>query len=229
MWGEFLTFAGRAGAPPGLRSTVKAGNTPNLRAEPFEQAGLLGQVPSGAEVPLRAKAFFPVWWDGLDGWMWGEFLSSAAGPAILPVLSEQADAVLGFEACWPWIQTFAARYGADAQVLAAIVAQESEFVNVRVHRDGTGHGLIGLDDNGLLPYFEQWSGLSVGRGRQARSIPPVLQLEYLARTIAALTQAHGGNVMLAARQWHTGSPGIWSAAGDTYEALIRGHIARLFP
>ena len=230
VWGEFLTFAAQAGAPPGLRATVRAGSTPNLRAEPFEQAGLLGQVPSGAHVPLRAKAFFPVWWDGVDGWMWGELLSSgAAGPAALPVLSEQADAVLGFHACLPWIESFAARYGADAQVLAGIVAQESDFVNVRVHHDGTGHGLIGLDDNGLLPFFEQWSGLSVGRDGHARSIPPALQLEYLARTIAALAQAHGGNFLIAARQWHTGAFGIWGVHGDNYEVLIRGHIARLFP
>lgn len=69
-------------------------------------------------------------------------------------------------------------------VLAAIAYQESSFRNYRVHLDGTGHGLIGLDDNGMLPDFESWSGLSIGRGPEAEMIPVGQQLNYLGFAIA---------------------------------------------
>lgn len=90
----------------------------------------------------------------------------------------EPDHIFGFAALWPTIQVAAGTYSADAQVLAGIIQQESGFTNFRVHRDGTGHGLLGLDDNGLLPDFEKFSALSCGRGQNAISIPPKLQIEY---------------------------------------------------
>jgi hypothetical protein len=135
----------------------------------------------------------------------------------------------------PTIQRYAAQYGTDARVLAAIVAQESSFTNHLVHRDGTGHGLIGLDDGGLKPDFEQWvrntkgvPGYTIGNGANAISIRPDWQMEYLAKTIAELTPKYGGNIMMAAREWHTGAGGVFSGEGALYEQLIRQRMSELF-
>ncbi len=143
-------------------------------------------------------------------------------------LSDAPDADLGFAALRPVIEAAAARHGAAARVLAGIICQESGFVNWRVHRDGTGHGLIGLDDNGLLPDFEQWSGLNFGRGQACQPIPPALQVEYLARTIAAIATQHNGDDFAAARQWHRGPRLMDDERGMGYQTLIEGHVARLF-
>ncbi|QRK12371.1 hypothetical protein JQX13_21510 [Archangium violaceum] len=43
------------------------------------------------------------------------------------------------------VNQYAKKYGADPKVVAGIIARESSFKNHGVHRDGTGHGLIGLD------------------------------------------------------------------------------------
>ncbi len=106
-------------------------------------------------------------------------------------LPQGRDAQLSLQMLWPYIQKYAEKYGVDPRVLAGIIAQESGFKNYGVHRDGTGHGLIGLDDNGLLPSFERWSGQHFGRGASARTIPPELQVEFLAKTMAEYKQRHG--------------------------------------
>jgi LysM repeat protein len=156
----------------------------------------------------------------------GEGPERPAGPG--EELPDVPDARLGFAALWPSIAECAARYETDARVLAGIICQESDFVNWRVHRDGTGHGLIGLDDNGLLPDFERWSGRAFGRGEGCASIPAALQVEYLARIIAASARQHGGDALAAARQWHRGPRLMDDERGWHYQALIQGHIARLF-
>ena len=143
-------------------------------------------------------------------------------------LPDTPDLDFGFLALWPCIKAAAAQHGADAKVLAAIIQQESTFRNVRVHLDGTGHGLIGLDDNGLLPFFEQTMGFSVGRGHAARSIPPNLQIQYLAQVIASFAAEHRGNFLAAARRWHAGRGGMDGPAGQRYQTLIQSHILRLF-
>jgi len=89
-------------------------------------------------------------------------------------LSQAPNAQLSLQQLWPTIQKYAAQYGVDPKVMAGIVAQESSFKNHTVHRDGTGHGLIGLDDNGLLPDFEKFAGMSVGRGANAAIRPSKL-------------------------------------------------------
>lgn len=151
-----------------------------------------------------------------------------AAPAQVEALPQNRDAQLSLEQLWPYLEKYAQRYGADPKVLAGIIAQESTFKNYGVHFDGIGHGLIGLDDNGLLPDFERWSGLDVGRGANARTIPPEKQIEYLAKTIGATTQQYGDS-FAAARAWHRGAGAMNDARGQQYEALIRGHITRLFP
>jgi hypothetical protein len=161
--------------------------------------------------------------DGTVGWVASEYLR----PAGADQLTNEPDHHFSFQELWPHIQAAAQEYGADARIIAGIMAQESSFVNWRVHRDGTGHGLFGLDDNGLLPDFEAWSGLQCGRGEFAISIPPALQIEFCARIIAAFTRQYG-SAENAARVWHRG-PGLWQdAQGEAYAGLVRRHIAELF-
>jgi hypothetical protein len=143
-------------------------------------------------------------------------------------LSQERNAQLSLQQVWPYIEKYAKQYGADPKVLAAIINQESGFKNYGVHFDGTGHGLVGLDDNGLLPDFEKWSGKSFGRGANAKTIPPELQVEYLAKTIGSMGKTYGSD-FAAARAWHRGGGGMNDARGQHYEALIRGHIGKLFP
>jgi hypothetical protein len=107
--------------------------------------------------------------------------------------------------------------------MAGVTRQESGLRNYRVHLDRTGHGLIGPDDNGLLPDFERRSGLAVGRGPAADIIPPTLQMAYLAKTLAAYATKLGSPYN-AARAWHRGE-GLWQDAhGAHYEGLIRSAI-----
>ena len=165
--------------------------------------------------------------DGTIGWVATAFLTALDASPASGTLSDEPDHRFTFAELRPSVEAAAAQYGADPRVVAAIVAQESGFVNWRVHADGTGHGLIGLDDNGLLPDFERFTGQAFGRGAAARILPPALQIAYLAKTIGALTRQYG-SAFAAARVWHRG-PGLWQdALGDRYEALIRGHIQRLF-
>ena len=162
---------------------------------------------------------------GVVGWAAAEYLEPLG--ASSETLPNDPDHVFTFAELWPHIQAAAERHGANARVLAAIVAQESSFTNWRVHQDGHGHGLIGLDDRGLLPDFESWSGLAFGRGQDAASISPTLQLEFGARTLAAFAERYG-SALNAARVWHRG-PGAWmDEQGDYYDGRIRAHIAALF-
>jgi len=149
------------------------------------------------------------------------------GPRPLTTLPQVRDAELDAQTLAPWIQKYAEQYGANPQLVAAVVAQESSFINHGVHRDGTGHGLIGLDDNGLLPDFERWSGTRVGRGRHAATIPPQKQIEFLAMKLAQLTEKFGGDEWEAVRAWHAGTGGRNRPNGVEYETIIRGRIPEI--
>jgi hypothetical protein len=138
------------------------------------------------------------------------------------------NAEIPFKSVLAHLNFYANKYGANVKVLVGIAFQESGFKNFGVHRDGTGHGLIGLDDGGLMPAFEKFAGQRFGRGATARTIPPAKQFEFLAKTIAALRAKHGDS-FAAAREWHRGAGNMNDARGLEYEQLIRGHIARLFP
>lgn len=145
----------------------------------------------------------------------------------MTTLPQARDAEIDVDTLAPWIGKYAEQYGANPQLVAAVVAQESSFINHAVHRDGTGHGLIGLDDNGLLPDFERWSGTSVGRGRRAATIPPEQQIEFLAMKLGQLTEKFGGDEMEAVRAWHAGVGGRNRPNGVEYENLIRGRIPQI--
>jgi len=170
--------------------------------------------------------------DGLVGWVAADLLqtpgSGGAGAGAVADLTDDPDHVFGFDALWPYIQVAAGRSSADDRVVAAIMQQESGFTNWRVHRDGTGHGLFGLDDNGLLPDFEQFSGISCGRGLTAISIPPKPQVDYACKIIAGYTRQFGSAIN-AARVWHRGASLWQDELGQHYEDLIRQHLQTLFP
>ncbi|HEY7066975.1 MAG TPA: LysM peptidoglycan-binding domain-containing protein [Chloroflexota bacterium] len=206
-----------------------------LRAAPGLGGQILAELAAGTLVPgLEPPTVAADGYDwrhvrapgGTAGWVATAFLA-APGDGDGGDLSDEADHHFAFAQLRPVIEAAAARFGTDPQVVAAIVAQESTFTNWRVHPDGTGHGLVGLDDNGLLPDFERWCGQTFGRGAAARVIPPALQIAYLAKTIAELTQAYG-SPYAAARVWHRG-PSLWQdAQGDLYESLIRGYVRELY-
>jgi len=143
---------------------------------------------------------------------------------VLSPLATSRNAQLSLAELAPHIMKYAEQYGVRADIMAAIVDQESSFINHTVHRDGTGHGLIGLDDHGMLPDFERWSGLRVGRGRHAVTIPPDKQLEYLARTLANY-ENNLGDEWAAVRAWHAGVNGRDRANGTDYQSIIEGKLA----
>jgi SH3-like domain-containing protein len=207
------------------------GQGANLRREPGADTERVKVLAEGAALTGEEHAWRRVAdAAGGRGWAADLFLepegAEDAAHRLSGELSDEADRRFGFVALWPHIRAASEKHGADPEVVAGIMAQESGFANWRVHRDGTGHGLFGLDDNGLLPDFERWCGLACGRGAAAISIPPKLQIEYCARTIAALTREHG-DPYIAARVWHRG-PSLWrDERGEQYERLIRGHVEAL--
>lgn len=145
----------------------------------------------------------------------------------LPVLPQARNAEIDVETLAPHIQKFAAQHRVNPQIVAAVIAQESSFVNHGVHRDGTGHGLVGLDDNGLLSEFEKWSGTRVGRGKNASTIPPAKQIEFLAKKLGELTKKFHGKEWEAVRAWHGGVKGRNRTHAKEYETTIRGRISEI--
>jgi soluble lytic murein transglycosylase-like protein len=151
------------------------------------------------------------------------------GPRPAQPLPQARNATMSVDELAPWIEQASARYGVRPELVAAVIFQESSFINHGVHRDGTGHGLIGLDDNGLLPDFERWASTRVGRGRAASTIAPEKQIEFLAMTLADFTARLGGDEWAAVRAWHAGMNGRNRPHASQYEALIRGHADALLP
>src|SRR5262249_10853500 len=110
------------------------------------------------------------------------------GPSPVPPgpLTNEPNHQVSLGGTWPYIKKDSQQYGFDPHVMAGMMQQESSFENYQVHLDQTGHGLLGIDDNGLMTDFESWvrqtkpgqEGYSVGRGANAASIPPEWQIEY---------------------------------------------------
>ncbi|MDY7229776.1 LysM peptidoglycan-binding domain-containing protein [Hyalangium rubrum] len=151
-------------------------------------------------------------------------------------LSNAPNHTFTLQELWPTIERYGTQYGFDPKILAGMVFQESSFKNHIVHLDGTGHGLLGYDDNGLLGEFEAWvrttqpgqQNFYAGRGANAVSIPPEWQLEFAAKKLADFSRAYGGP-HAAARAWHRGPGGMNDWRGQQYEQLIRSHVQTLFP
>lgn len=142
-------------------------------------------------------------------------------------LTSELDKLWSLQDLLPLFNQYGQQYGYDPKTLAAIAYQESGFKNWRVHMDGTGFGLFGLDDNGLLPDFERWSGLNVGRGDQHRPVTPNQQIEYAAMQLRKY-QDQLGDAILAAQAWHRGMGAYQDELGVNYGNLIRSHIRTLF-
>jgi cell wall-associated NlpC family hydrolase len=215
----------------GVRLRERAGTNQPIVIEDLGQGRRLTAVST---VQRAANGY--VWLEvrteqGATGWVARDFVRLVgAGGAESGAdygLSSEANCQFSFQDLWPCIKQAAAEYGTDAEVIAGITKQESGFKNYIVHHDGTGHGLIGLDDNGMLPDFERWSGMRCGRGHAATCIPPALQLEYCAMIIADYARKYGG-AYAAARAWHRGERLRDDERGQNYEALIRAHVRELF-
>ncbi|MGA9521686.1 MAG: hypothetical protein WBV82_09490 [Myxococcaceae bacterium] len=131
-------------------------------------------------------------------------------------LSTAKDATFNWAQMKPEVTKYAKAHGVDPHLLAAVMLQESgidqknpTWKNWKVHHDGTGHGLIGLDDAGKLPEFEKWLHDSnkvdyLPKLKNADAIKPEWQIEYLAKELATSQKKYGQ--MGAAILWHTGNP-----------------------
>lgn len=126
------------------------------------------------------------------------------------------------QALWPVVLEYAAQYRVLPEQIAGMIQQESTRHNYRVHDDGTGHGLLGLDDNGLAQDFETWSGLSLGRGANANIVPVRPQIEFCAMQIRKFLDKYtDDDSWVGVRAWHAGGTGRNTTRGTSYEQLVR--------
>lgn len=143
----------------------------------------------------------------------------------------EPDHAFTLEELWPTIKVAGEKYGYDPKLIAGMARQESTFHNYRVHRDGHGHGLFGLDDRGLLPEFERWSGRNIGRGEDAAIIPPELQIEFAAWQLKKYADYYPGEsdgAYVALRAWRAGGTGRVEQKAFDYVQLILSHVRALF-
>lgn len=191
-----------------------------LRTAPFVDASIkIESIPLTSQIIQKdpVGAWIHVTIDGQDGWMAAKYVDdSDPTPPTEDVQYTLEELMPMFEDTFP------------PKVLAAICYQESTFINWRVHRDGTGHGLFGLDDNGLLPDFERRFNMTIGRGPTANIIPIQPQIEYTKSVLQFYSLKYGGPYA-AARVWHRGESMYQDALGDIYEQKIRQHVQELFP
>jgi hypothetical protein len=164
----------------------------------------------------------------LGDWWQAHWLEARRHPGVgATLLPTTPELVHPFATLYPTIQTYASLYDVDPRIVTALAYQESGFRNFRVHADGTGHGLFGLDDSGGLIEFEQWSGSSFGRGADAGMIPPVLQIEFVCSWFERNLPRYG-DTLTACQAWHRGPSLYRDAAGWSYRSLIETHVRRLF-
>lgn len=190
-----------------------------LRSEPSTDSAIIIDLTPESSIVQLDRPWVLVKANGLEGWVALEFLTDYT---LTQPQDSPEETTYTLDELLPLFQdTFPFR------ILAAIAKQESGFKNYRVHFDGTGHGLFGLDDNGMLPSFEQFSGISVGRGATANIIPIEPQIEFAKHILSQYSQKYGGPYQ-AARVWHRGEGQYQDTLGDKYEALIRQHEIDLF-
>ena len=175
------------------------------------------QAPVVTEVVIAGN---PWWQDRIIGFGRHPDVPATA----LPTTPER---VFALAELLPVIEQWAGEYGVDPKVVAAMCWQESGGRNWRVHHDGTGHGLFGLDDGGGLIEFERWSGSTFGRGPSAGMLSPVLQIEFVCDWLSRNTATYG-DALTAAQVWHRG-PGLYrDERGLRYRELIAGLTRSLF-
>jgi murein DD-endopeptidase MepM/ murein hydrolase activator NlpD len=93
-------------------ATVIAVDGLRLRAGPSDDATVLAVAPHGTRVLLPRAAWYPVLWDGREGWMWGELLSPEH-------TGEAAHAIVRRVLAWA--------DGGDGAALAALAARIDEL------------------------------------------------------------------------------------------------------
>lgn len=192
-----------------------------LRAEPDSNSAIIiDSLSTSTEIIQLDRPWLRVQVGNLEGYVALEFLDGYT--LTSPNNPTEEEKTYTLDELLPLFQdTF------PYKVLAAIAKQESGFKNYRVHLDGTGHGLFGLDDNGMLPSFEAWSHLNVGRGANAIIIPIGLQIQFAKHILQTYSNKYGGPYN-AARVWHRGEGQWQDERGDNYEALIRHWEQELF-
>lgn len=144
----------------------------------------------------------------------------------------EPDHAFSFEELWPYLVVYGEQHRFNPKIIAAMIQQESTWHNYRVHRDGTGHGLLGLDENGLLRDYQTKYGVYVGLGANAEIMPPELQIDFTAWQLRRYMDAYPDvmtDPVKAAQAWHASGGGRDSPRGLSYREKILGHITRLFP
>ena len=135
------------------------------------------------------------------------------------------------EELWPELVAACQEFGFYPEIVAGMIQQESTWHNYRVHRDGHGHGLLGLDDNGLLRDFEPWAGIEVGRGEHAIIIPVEPQLRFAAYQLRRYMDAYPdvmADPYIACGAWHRSGAQRNSPEAVAYQKLIQKHVQERF-
>jgi hypothetical protein len=122
------------------RTTVNA----NFREQPAEDAPILGVVPAGAAVTLRRDAYYPVRWNGRDGWLWGGFLELLGDDADAGIVDPGAPA--GFLRGRPDLMTLPLVPAPAEQIAAATGTDAEQLIAETWNRYG---GLLAILANEL--------------------------------------------------------------------------------
>lgn len=140
-------LAGQAAQPAAAESpgrpaavTVNA----NFREQPTEDAAILGVVPAGTAVTLRRDAYYPVRWNGRDGWLWGGFLELAGDDADLAGADQGAAG--GFLRGRPDLLSLPLAPVAAQQIVAAAASAVEQLMAATWNRYG---GLLAVLSNEL--------------------------------------------------------------------------------
>lgn len=103
----------------------------------------------------------------------------------------------------PAIESSARRHRVSPMTIAGIIAQESSYRNLVIHRDGTGRGLIGLDSGGQLDNYLRWAGApAIDPAGDERVLTPEVQIEFLAMRIREMMDDNGWTEARAIIGWH---------------------------
>lgn len=194
---------------------MKTNTTANIRSEPSTTSNIIITIPQDVTLQQLDRPWVQIRIGDVTGWI---------------ALELTADHIIGLPTAEPDERIYtlsellplATQIEFPSLILLAIARQESGFKNWRVHHDQTGHGLFGLDDNGLLPEYEAFTNTSVGRGPSAQIMPIELQIAYAKHKLQQLSTQFGGPYN-AARVWHRGAGQWQDSLADNYEALIRQH------
>jgi len=237
-----VIYPGQVLNVPGAAPTPNPTPSPTTQDYTIQSGDTLGGIAArfGTSVP-QIQQLNP-WITNPDqiqaGWVIkvpGGTANPGPGPVPAGPLTNELNHQFSLAETWPYIKQYSQQYGFDPHVMAGMMQQESSFKNYQVHFDQTGHGLLGIDDNGLMSDFESWvrqtkpgqESYSVGRGADAASIPPEWQIEYAAKTLAEKSRYYGSD-SAAARWWHRGPGMMNDSAGYNYESLVKTHMANLF-